>query len=270
MKNFLRPKQIAAAVVLAAGFVSAASALPQFQVNPASLSGVSSGSFTADSIYGQAQTYLQITSASTIAGHGYLQFGLFYDGGTPTGLASDPAGTMSDYILWAEYSYTTKLTSGSIGAAGSNYDITALTMNFFAEKNDAGTISDSSFLVANAVNPASANVTHSADTVSLGSGTLVNGVAAFNSGGGTSFSPKLNLVLTPAGKNFFFDPDPFYPIAFTSATNTFQGFTSNAPGGSATIAGPANVDFNIPEPSSLALIGLGLLGLGGLRRHSKK
>jgi hypothetical protein len=79
-----------------------------------------------------------------------------------------------------------------------------------------------------------------------------------------SFGTTTSFALTAFGETYFIDPDPFYNVAFESGQlNIFEL------SGTQEINGSLDVVFEsqIPEPSTLALMGLGMAGIGFMRRR---
>lgn len=122
-------------------------------------------------------------------------------------------------------------------------------------------------------------VTSNGDDMLLGSGNPLTGTGELNPTLPTcgvasgincgSFGASNTFSLTDFGKTFFVAPDPFYTLTFQSGQlNNF------APGGNQNVNGSLDVVFaepgEVPEPASVGLLGLGLLGLAAARRRAKK
>ncbi len=257
---------LAAAMSVAMGSASAAT-FPDFTVDEGSVAGAIANTFVADKITGN-----------------YVEVATF-----------NPDGTFDLSLQWSAGQFvandgTTGLNTQLGGFGASNYNMYALFQTTGTFNTVAG-VTNFAFNSGGSLNllidadqdttfgqPGTGNAAwttaNTVDDVLIATGAIINGngvldttLATCQNGGINcgSFGTTASFGLVqPAGGNYFVLPNPFYNVSFESGQlNNFD------PTGTQVINGSLDVVFgNVPEPASLALVGIGLIGFG-LRSRKK-
>lgn len=262
---------LATALTAALGLASTnAAAFEQFTIDESSLEG-NVNTVTADRITGGYTEVVTFTAADATSGTFDTSI-IFNAGQYFLGNTSQPK-LLGNLGATGYEMYATFLGSGTyqINADGSTDFLFDAVGGFdlFADLD-----SDTTF--GEPVNGSTAwTLGLNGDDILLGSGNLLfgsgtldpNSPTCVDSGGVNcgSFGTNTDFALTAAGMSFFVDPDPFYDLTFESGQ-----FLTFVVSGTQTIGGSMDVVFDrVPEPSSLALLGAGLIGFGLSRRKAK-
>lgn len=268
---------VTAALAMASSSVLAQSTYPTFTVNEGAVSGAIARELTAGKLIGGYTEVGSFTPTSEAGGTFTASLkweadGFYASNGTSSVPSQLGATTDNQYRLYALYTaqgtYTTSATGNTFSyTPGGSFE-------FFLDQD-----SNTTFIEA-ATGAVKWGTANSGDDVLLATGVPTSGegnvtvnATTCPAGGGQgincgSFGTSSSFVLEEAGKQYFIAPSPFYQLSFQSGQlNNFP------PSGRQVINGSLDVVFegsnDVPEPATIAMVGLGLLGLGLSRRRKQ-
>ena len=258
--NAFKKTILAASIAAATIFSGTAAAAPfnSFTVDP--ING-NQANFVADKITGNYTETATFNPDGTFNVALVWTAGQFVGNGGNTAYSAFQTGLGSNYGLFANYS-----ASGTYTVSGStttfNFQPGTGSLNLFLDTDLASAGGD---VLLGTGNPLAGQGTLNPMLSTCSSPSNPNG-NGINCG---SFGASSTFALTAAGSDFFILPNPFYSMSFQSGQ--LNNFT---PSGTQTINGSLDVVFEnaaeVPEPASVGLLGLGMLGLYAARRRNKK
>lgn len=153
--------------------------------------------------------------------------------------------------------YAVLTASGTANATETEFTATTASFSLYIDPSHDTTSAD---LTAGTVTDLSG------DDILIGSAsTVVNAYGQYENGTGNFNFDFTDFVLTAAGEDYFVDPIPFYSVVTVNGDFDTLGALPDVSGDLSAV-----FTVKVPEPSTVAVLALGLVGLGMTGRRKNK
>lgn len=249
MKKHLLSLATATFLGLSGAAASAAPALLDFTVDEGSVPGAAPNVLVADKLNGGYNEILTINPDSSFNTQAYANIGQFFgnDGADTIGSQlGSGIGAPNQYRMYALFSSAGTFAGGTFTGTSGSFDL-------YIDADSNTTLG----LGADGVSPIT--VGNNADDYRIAFTTSLTSAIGIVGNPGAFDLFFSDFQLTADGMNYFTSPDPFYLLV--NVDGDFDNFNP-VPGQSFNVVGDVSAVFAVPEPGSLALVGLALAGLG--------
>lgn len=245
--------------------LNAATDAQDVTIQEGAIPGTPTNQVIADQLSGQYNEVFSTTGPGTFNTLAYFNAGGWFNNTVAQSVYLNSPGT-NGYGLYALFQSNGTFTSSG---GSTTFTGTAGSLQLWADPNQDSTKA----LPGSAIGGTIANITlgGNGEDLLLGTASLLtaaNGHSFFGTGANGDFELVFSdWALQASGESYFIAPRPFYMVL--DLNGNFQSFDPTSATDITLPASSANAFFAVPEPGTIALLGIGLLGMGmGLRRKA--
>lgn len=264
VNGMFKKAAVAAAMLAGVASASAAGVFQEFTINEtvipgANVIGAANSALVVDKLNGSYTEVLTVTGPGTFAAQAFAEFSSFLanDGTAAVPSLLNNLEAFGGYKLYAVFSASGAITGPNAFQSSNNR------FDLFLDP-----LSNTSATLTNGTAPPTLSSTaddillaFAGPTLTFGTGNLSGPPGAFN-------IDWKDFSLTAFGQTMFIDPVPFHMAV--RVNGDYDILNTLPPGNTVRITGDVSAVFPVSEPTTLALVGLALMGMGIAARSRKQ